>query len=239
MDTPELRSGLFGYSRKSVDAMMTERDMQMVQSVQEVRDAEARVAQLTDELETARREAAERRSQADRAESSADQLRTEIDGARRARLEADLRLTQLEGKIGELQAELDEANQGSARSVRSLTEVLDATQRGVAELLEDARRRAEQELRANERAREALRTDIDRLVAWRDTVTPLAEQVRRTISEAREHTSELAGYLSELAEAAPPPRLDGTREVIRLDEATSEAETAGHPTPWNRAGTGA
>ena len=84
------------------------------------------------------------------------------------------------------------------------------------------------------RAREALRTDIDRLVAWRDTVTPLAEQVRRTISEAREHTSELSGYLSELAETAPPPRLDGTREVIRLDEATSEAETAGHPTPWNR-----
>ncbi|MCI0633438.1 MAG: hypothetical protein L0206_05900 [Actinobacteria bacterium] len=237
MDTPQLRSGLFGYSRKSVEAMMTERDMQMVQSVQEVREAEGRVAQLADELETARREASERRGQAERAEASATQLRAQLEDARRSRMEADLRLAELEGRIGQLQAELDDASQGSARSVQSLTEVLDATQRGVAELLEDARRRAEQELRANERAREALRTDIVQLVAWRDKVAPLAEQVRRSISDAREHTSELAGYLSELAEiAAPKP--DGAPEVIRLDDAASEGP-ADRPTPWNRAGTGA
>jgi chromosome segregation ATPase len=237
MDTPQLRSGLFGYSRKSVEAMMTERDMQMVQSVQEVREAEGRVAQLADELETARREASERRGQAERAEASANQLRAELEDARSSRMEADLRLAELEGRIGQLQAELDEASQGSAHSVQSLTEVLDATQRGVAELLEDARRRAEQELRANEGAREALRTDIEQLVAWRDKVAPLAEQVRRSISDARERTSELAGYLSELAETVPP-RADGAPEVIRLDEAASEGP-ADRPTPWNRAGTGA
>jgi chromosome segregation ATPase len=237
MDAPQLRSGLFGYSRKSVDAMMTERDMQMIRSVQEVREAEARVAHLTEELEATRREVSERRGQAERAEASSDQLRTELEDARRARMEADLRLAELEGRIGELQAELDDASQGSARSVRSLTEVLDATQRGVAELLEDARNRAEQELRANERAREALRTDIEQLAAWRDTVAPLAEQVRRSISEAHEHTSELAGYLSELAETVPPSS-EAAPEVIRLDEAASEGP-ADRPTPWNRAGTGA
>jgi chromosome segregation ATPase len=238
MDSPQLRSGLFGYSRKSVEAIMTERDMQMVQSVNDVREAEARVARLTGELETARRETSERRGQAERAESTVGQLRTELEDAKRARLEADLRLAELEGRIGSLQAELDEATEGSARSVRSLTEVLDATQRGVAELLEDARRRAEQELRANERAREALRGDIERLAAWRDSVAPLAEQVRRSVAEAREHTSELAGYLSELADVAPPAP-DAAPEVIRLDEAASESEPAGRPTPWNRTGTGA
>ena len=237
MDTPQLRSGLFGYSRKSVEAMMTERDMQMVRSVQEVREAEERVANLAGELEVTRRDASELGARAERSEATATQLRADVEEARRGRMEADLRLADLEGKIGELQAELDEASAGSARSVRSLTEVLDATQRGVAELLEDARRRAEQELRANERAREALRADIEQLVAWRDTVTPLAEQVRRSISEAREHTSKLAGFLSELAETAPPPSV-GAPEVIRLDEAASEIGTD-RPTPWNRAGTGA
>lgn len=238
MDAPRFRFGLFGYSRKSVEAIMTERDIQLVRSGQDVRDAESRAEHVTEELEGARREASEHRGRAERAESSITQLHADLEDARRARMEADLRLAELEGKIGELQAELDEAGQGSAHSVQSLTEVLDATQRGVGELLEDARRRAEEELRANERAREALRTDIEELVAWRDKVTPLAEQMQRSISEAREHTSELAGYLSELAEVAPP-RSDGTPQVIRLDEASSEIDPADRPTPWNRAGTGA
>ncbi len=232
METLELKTGVFGYSRKSVQAFMSERDLQMVQSAQEVREAETRTAELMHELESTRREAVERAELLEIAEASTARLKAELEDAQRARSETDLRITDLETRIGTLQSELDDAKPTPTVDMK---EVVEATQRAVIDLLEGGRKRAEQEIRASERARDALRSEIDHLVVWRDKVMPLADEVRRSIDEARSHTSALAGHLAVLVETPPPVALVAAPDVIRLEEAGPEAE----PPAWKKVGTGA
>lgn len=235
MDTPELKAGLFGYSRKSVQAFMNECDLQMVQSAQEVRGAEIRTAELMLELESTRREAEERAELIEISEASTARLQAQLEDAQRARSEADLRIAHLETRIGTLQSELEDASAAPTPTVEGMKDVLEATQQAVTELLEGGRRSAEQEVRTSERARDALRSEIKHLVVWRDKVMLLADEVRRSIDAARAHTSALAANLAELAETSPPVALVAAPEVIRLEEAEPEAE----PPAWKQVGTGA
>jgi hypothetical protein len=62
MDAPSLRRGLFGYSRKSVRAVLTDRDVEVVRASREAREAEAKMAELSAELEQAARDGAEQKS---------------------------------------------------------------------------------------------------------------------------------------------------------------------------------
>lgn len=235
MDTPKLKAGLFGYSRKSVQAFMSEHDVRMVQSAQEVREAETKTAELMLELESTRRKAAERAELIEIAEASTARLQAQLEDAERARSEADLRIADLETRIATFQSQLENASEAPAPTVEGMQEVLEATQRAVADLLEGGRRSAEEELRASARERDALRSEIEHLVVWRDKVMQLADGVRRSIDEARTHTSALAGHLAELGEAPPPVALVAAPDVIRLEEAGPEAE----PPAWKRVGTGA
>ncbi len=249
MDEPRLKSGLFGYSRKSVQASMNERDLRMVQSAQELREAESRAAETASELEAVRRDATGQKERADRAEASISRLRTELDEMRTGRIEADRRIGQLETSILALTAERDEAaerarlieGEASPTSIGALKEVLDATRAAVAEILEDGRRRAEEELRESERERDALRGEIEQLAAWRDKVMPLADEVRRSIDEARTHTTSLSGHLSVLAQTPPPltlagrpTRLEESDDLIRLEGSAQEAPREEPATPWKQ-----
>jgi chromosome segregation ATPase len=224
--TPSLRRGLFGYSRKSVREVVADREFTAIRADKDARAAEEEIARLRSELESARREASELEA---RNRDLASQLK---DSAERFRAVE---------------------RSSSPSTTEGLTDVLHAAERALARLTDAARRSAEEELGETERARDALRTEIEQLAEWRGGVAPLAEAVRRAIDEASAATAALASRLSELAEVAAPP--DGEREprrgpVITLEEADLEEAREGEgsvvapaPGPWatgreTRAGAG-
>jgi septation ring formation regulator EzrA len=220
METPRLRRSLFGYSRKSVRVVLTEREATAIKASADAREAQNQVHELSSRLEESRRDTAE--------------------------LQA--RTRDLDAKLKEATERFRVLDQSSSPSTsEGLTEVLHAAERALGRLTESARRNAEQELELTERQRDDVRTDIDRLVAWRERTLPLAESVPDAIEEVRREASAaaarlrealgpltesmdvLSGRLSELAEiSAAPVETAADGDVIRLEDA---AETEVPPAP--------
>lgn len=214
MATPSLRRGLFGYSRKSVREVVADREVAAIRASKDLRDAEEEVARLRVDVEEARRDAIESEA---RNRDLASQLK---DSAERFRAVE---------------------RSSSPSTTEGLTDVLHAAERALARLTDAARRSAEEELGETERARDALRAEMEELAAWRDRVAPMSEAVRRSIDETRAATAALAARLSELAESSAPPAAVPALEqepVIRLEDAEGSAERTelgggpGRPSPW-------
>jgi len=212
-----LKRGLFGYSRKSVQAVVNDRDISIVEAAREAQEAK-------DELATTSAELGDRRI-----------------------VVADLqaRNRDLESKLEDA-AERSRAveRSGSTTTPEGMTDALQAAELALARLTDQARRNAERQLGEIEQIRDSLRTEIDRLTEWRTRMGPLAESVPDSIEEAREEISSvwerlrealaptkgaldaLAARLSELAEVPEAPsrvELSGG-EVVSLGEAAEEGE---------------
>ncbi len=207
-----LRRGLLGYSRKSVTAVVNEREVSIIKASREAKEASDEVASLNAEL---------------------DQYRIEI---------ADLQARNRDlGSKLEDAAERFRAveRSGSTSTTEELTDVLHAAERALARLTDGARRNAEKQLGATERVHDALRQDIDRLAEWRARMAPLAETIpdsiqavrseaaalsdrlREALAPANDALDALAARLSELAEtpAPPQPEQGAESEVISVGEA--------------------
>jgi chromosome segregation ATPase len=221
MDAPRLKRSLFGYSRKGVRVLLTEREAMAIKATRDAREAETRVEELRAELEASRRESAE--------------------------LQA--RTRDLDAQLKESTARFRVLDQSSSPSTsEGLTDVLQAAERALGRLTETARRNAEQELGETERERDGIREEIDRLTAWRSRVAPLSESVPESIEEVRREASAMAGRLrealgpvtdamdvlaarlSELAEVQPAP-VETKGEIIRLEDEVPEAEVPPAPQP--------
>jgi chromosome segregation ATPase len=195
----------------------------VVRGLRETKEAEGRIVELTDQVEQARRQIADLHS-------------------RNRDLDSQLKETAERFRV------LDQSS--SPSTSEGLTEVLQAAERALGRLTETARRNAEQELGQTERARDDLREEIDRLAAWRARMAPLSESVPESIQDVRREASGMAGRLreamgpftdainvlsarlSELAETpAAPPEIPAEGDVIRLDDAGSEANAEIPPTP--------
>ncbi len=170
MAAPTLRRGLLGYSRKSVRGVLTEKDVLVVRGLRETKEAEARIVELTDQIEQAGRQVADLHS-------------------RNRDLDSQLKETAERFRV------LDQSS--SPSTSEGLTEVLQAAERALGRLTETARRNAEQELGQTERARDDLREEIDRLAAWRARMAPLSESVPESIDDVRREASAIAGRLRE------------------------------------------
>ncbi len=210
-----LKRGLFGYSRKSVTAVVNDREMSVIKSSREAKEAKEEVDELSAEL---------------------DQGRIEI-----ADLQA--RNRDLESKL-EVAAERFRAveRSGSTSTTEGLTDVLHAAERALARLTDRARENTEKQLGETERVHDALRQDIDRLAEWQGRMAPLAESIPEVIEEVRKETSvisdrlrealtpatealeSLAARLSELADSPEPPQPEQATEgeVISVGEAADE-----------------
>jgi chromosome segregation ATPase len=210
-----LRRGLFGYSRKSVNAVVNDRDVSIIKASREANEAKDEVGLVAAELDRSRIEIAE--------------------------LQA--RNRDLESKLEDA-AERFRAVESSASTstTEGLTDVLHAAERALARLTDRARENAEKQLGETERVHDALRQDIDRLAAWRARMAPLAENIPGSIEEVRKETSAiadrlqevlapatdaqdaLAARLSELASLPePPPFQVAEGDVISVGEAGNEA----------------
>ena len=210
-----LRRGLFGYSRKSVTAVVNDREVSITKASRAANEAEDQVAKLTAEIEENRRE-----------------------------------IVDLQARNRDLDSKLEDAAErlraversGSTSTTEELTDVLHAAERALARLSDRARENAEQQLGETERVRDSLRSEIDRLAAWRARMAPLADSIPSSIEEVQKEASAmaarlreaispatnaldaLAARLAELVESPEPPeQRPVTRdEVISLEEASFE-----------------
>jgi len=207
-----LKRGLFGYSRKSVTAVVNDREMSVIKSTTEAKEATEQVAGLGVEL---------------------DQRRVEIADLQARNRDLELKLEDAAERFRAVE------RSGSTSTTEELTDVLHAAERALSRLTDGARKNAEKQLGETEQVHDALRQDIDRLVAWRARMAPLAETIPDSIHEVRKEASAiserlrqalapandaldaLAARLSELAESPePPPQMPGTvSEIISVGEA--------------------
>jgi len=213
-----LRRGLFGYSRKSVTAVVNDREVSITKASTEAKEAEDKVAKLTAEIDENRRE-----------------------------------IVDLQARNRDLDSKLEDAAErfwavepsGSTSSTEELTDVLHAAERALARLSDRARENAEQQLGETERVRDSLRSEIDRLAAWRARMAPLADSIPSSIEEVQKEASAmaarlreaispatnaldaLAARLADLAESPEPPeqRPVTQDDVISLEEASFESGT--------------
>ena len=214
-----LKRGLFGYSRKSVTAVMNDREVSITKASREAKEAKDELAAVRAEL---------------------DQSRIEI-----ADLQA--RNRDLESKMEDAAERFRAVELSSSTSTtEELTDVLHAAERALSRLTDGARRNAEKQLAETEQVHDALRQEIDLLAAWRARITPLAETIPGSIAEVRKEASAissrlhealvpatdaldaLAARLSELAESPepPPPFRVAEGKVISVGEAGEEAAPA-------------
>jgi chromosome segregation ATPase len=207
-----LRRGLFGYSRKSVTAVVNDREMSTIKASREAKEAR-------DEVETVAAEL--------------DKSRIEI-----ADLQAGNR--DLESKLEDAAERFRAVERsGSTSTTEGLTDVLHAAERALARLTDGARKNAEKQLGETERVRDSMRQEIERLAEWRARMAPLAESIPGSIEDVRKEASAiadrlrdalapatdaldvLAARLSDLAESPEPPTADerAEGEVIAVGEA--------------------
>ena len=210
-----LKRGLFGYSRKSVTAVVNDRETLIIKSSRQAKEAKEEVGELSAEL---------------------DQNRIEI-----ADLQA--RNRDLESKLEDAAERFRAVERsGSTSTTEGLTDVLHAAERALARLTDRARENAEKQLGETERVHDALRQEIDRLAEWRARMAPLADSIPGAIEDVRKETSvisdrlhealtpttdaleTLATRLSELADSPEPPRPEEAAEgeVISVGEAANE-----------------
>jgi len=212
----QLKRGFFGYSRKSVRAVVNDREESMLKASRRARESEAKIEGLATELAESRIEIADLQGRNHDLESKLE------DAAERFRAVEP---------------------SGSTSTTEGLTDVLHAAERALARLADGARKNAEKQVGETERVRDSLRQEIDRLAEWRARMAPLADSIPGSIEDARRETSAvadrlrealapatdaldvLATRLSELAESPEPPTPDqgAEVEVISVGEANNEA----------------
>jgi chromosome segregation ATPase len=211
-----LRRGLFGYSRKSVTAVVNDREMSTTKATREAKEAK-------DEGETVAAEL--------------DQRRIEV-----ADLQA--RNRDLESKLEDAAERFRAVERsGTMSTTEELTDVLHAAERALARLTDGARQNAEKQLGETEQVHDALRRDIDRLAAWRARMAPLADSMPGSIEEVRKEVSAIshrllealapatnaldtfAARLAELVESPEPPApfRAGEGDVISVGDAGGDA----------------
>jgi chromosome segregation ATPase len=209
----QLKRGFFGYSRKSVTAVVNDREMSITKSTTEAKEATEQVAALGVEL---------------------DQRRGEIADLQARNRDLELKLEDAAERFRAVE------RSGSTSTTEELTDVLHAAERALSRLTDGARKNAEKQLGETEQVHDALRQDIDRLAEWRARMAPLAETLPDSIQEVRKESSALserlrqalapandaldalAARLSELAESPePPPQMPAAvSEIISVGEAT-------------------
>jgi chromosome segregation ATPase len=212
MDTAGLKTGLFGFSKKSVRTVLMDRDARIAGALEEVKNGEDRLREMSMQLDDARREAGDLRSQNN----------------------------DLEFKLKE-SAERFAAVERSESPITSegLTDVLHSAERALTRLTEAARRGAEEHLVETERTRAELVAEIERLAQWRDQVLPLADATIQAIEVSQATTAALASGLSKLAAVSAPPLPEREEEasIVRLEDvetrtpATDSASSSVWATP--------
>ena len=198
VEDPQLKRTLFGYSRDNVRRMLTAREAMFARVTQDAHLAEERARTAESKAR-----AAEERARVAREETRA----------------TEERLNELEAELVEARRELEERAGAAASSpgdgepdgrgvvaeglpvvAGGLTAVLEATEKAVTELIDDARHRGEEQMREAEHRQKDLETKIEQLTEWWNRVEPLVTDVRGSIDEAKDQVTSVPARIGSVLE---------------------------------------
>jgi chromosome segregation ATPase len=197
VEDPQLKRTLFGYSRDNVRRVLTAR--------------EAMFARVTQDAHLAEEKA---RAAENRARAAEDKARVAQEETRAT----EGRLHEREAELVEARRELEEraeaasgpgAGEPDGRGVVAdglpvaaggLTAVLEATEKAVTELIDDARHRGEEQMREAEHRQKDLETKIEQLTEWWNRVEPLVTDVRGSIDEAKDQVTSVPARIGSVLE---------------------------------------
>jgi DNA repair exonuclease SbcCD ATPase subunit len=197
VEDPQLKRTLFGYSRDNVRRMLTAREAMFARVTQDAHLAE----------EKAR--AAENRARAAEERARAAQEETRATEERLAEREAELveARRELEDRAGAASSPGDGEPDGRGVVAAGLpvvagglTAVLEATEKAVTELIDDARHRGEEQMREAEHRQKDLETKIEQLTEWWNRVEPLVTDVRGSIDEAKDQVTSVPARIGSVLE---------------------------------------
>lgn len=204
VEDPRLRRTLLGYSRDNVHRALTDREIMFARARKEARAAEERAeaAEEDSRIAEVKALAADEKTRVAQEETRATEerlreLEAELLGVRlelEDRAEVDSRRADGEPDVGQLVAT------GLPASAGGLTAVLEATEKAVTELIDDARHRGEEQLYEAERRQKELETRIEQLSEWWNRVEPLVTDVRGSIDEARDQVTSVPSRIGSALE---------------------------------------
>lgn len=166
-----------------------------------------------------------------------DAARTELSSMRATVQDRERRIDELEGSLRTIQEQPPAEAEASAPLLPpgDLNEALRQTEHAIQRIVEKARIGAEQEVAEVERHRDAVRAELEALIAKRDRLTPLARNVRELLGEAQARTEEAETRLRTALE--PLTRTVGvlqqrlTELMAEADEDEPSVEISDEPTP--------
>ena len=219
-------------------------------------EEQLRAAQVGSEsLEQQLRQQAERLEQAtaEAAESKASLQRAleESAGYQAAASAEQTRLTELEALVegyrelieGRSDAEVSSVEPSDAQeaptgpsTASELAAVIEVTERAVATIMESARVRADEELRAVDGERERIRREVETMTAWRDRAAPMIASLQAAMHEIQSQGAEIGRRVIEAlrpvstAVTALDSQLASLDDLARAPlDVSTEAEAAAAP----------
>lgn len=252
-----LKRTLLGYRRDDVRRLLTDREAMFASATQALVAAEGKARAAEDKTH----QAEDKVREAEEKSRSADQRARSAESEARA---AESKVREAQEKLDELVAELANARRrleerpdtaistgtasgsetvpsvsiGTPSSAGELTSVLAATEEAVTRLFEDARRRAEDQVREADRRRGEVETEIEHLTEWWNRIEPLVSDVRASIEEAKNQVTSVADRIEGVLQPVKTAFGSlGTRLTVLAEKAaipvdgTSATNPAGPPSP--------
>lgn len=197
VEDPQLKRTLLGYSRDKVRRVLADREAMFARATEDVHAAEEKAEAAEEKARVADEKARVAQEKTRAIEERLIELEAELVGVRREledRAEAPSRRADGEPDVPDVVAA------GLPVSAGGLTAVLEATEKAVTQLIEDARDRGEEQLREAERRQRELETKIDQLSEWWNRVEPLVTDVRGSIDEAKDQVNSVPGRIGSVLE---------------------------------------
>jgi chromosome segregation ATPase len=209
---------------------------------QELRTSEARTASLEPKLAVLRSALTREIQNVWAAEMRAHEVgnelaraREDVRDARRETVVAEGRAVAAEARAA--QAEDDAARKNERWSSEGLSPVFEAAEHAFVDIVEEARRRGEDELAELEAKSERARDELEQLRMWRERVAPLIAPLQASLEEAREEAEQVGGRIRDAVE---PMTTAATMLIAELtDLAAMTADVSRGPVAGEEASGGA
>jgi uncharacterized coiled-coil protein SlyX len=188
-DVTNLRKGLFGYRRSTVNQILEDRDIMVRSAEDRVRRSESRVSELEGELGTVKSQNTRLEEQLGKLGEQMDSLSARLDESTRTASPEPISGGMVERPPAAEPEVLAPESNASKLMAEELTSILLAGQEAAARMIERARDEAQRQIIEANRLLGEVHQGVKQFASWRDDVQPVIARVQSMIETVRGHIS--------------------------------------------------
>jgi Tfp pilus assembly protein FimV len=196
-DGPRLGHAILGFRRSAVRSLLADRDKMLQFIAKGRRDAEAKVLDLTQELEAARGNLAQK-------DAAIAELQHQVD-----------EMSQLVVQLEETNREVATTRSGAFIG-EELDSMLNAAESSAARIFDGVRSITERELQNAERAWRDVQDEVTRLASWREQLDPVVGSLRSQLDETVIHLEDAPRRMRDIIEPIAKAMATITQDLERL-----------------------